>query len=167
MNLTDNVVYRWLRLRSLHQLHAGCSRGLVRRNDCLHHKSPYVVYSYRPKTLLRGEWSSARTGLRDGGEVLLGVEDVVEEVGQGIHRDQGDDLHHVREGVARSNHDLHIVVSDVPTGLNDLTSDLDSGIPLRVSGMALSGEYYVFSRKLGHMLCRKADLGQAVIAAVH
>src|SRR3569623_133348 len=159
MNLNDNVVYRWLRLLSLHQLHAGCSRGLVRRNDCLHHISPYVVYSYRPKTLQRVEWSSDRTGLRDGGEVLLGVEEVVEEVGQGLHRDKGDDLHLVRVGVARRNHDLLIVVIDVTTGLNDLTSELDSGIPLRVAGMALSGEDDGVSRKLGHMLGRKAVHG--------
>ena len=36
MNLNDEVVYRWLRLGPLHQLHPGRSRSLVRHNDCLH-----------------------------------------------------------------------------------------------------------------------------------
>src|SRR5438874_3458806 len=36
MNLNDDVVYRCLRLGSLHQRHPGCSRSLVRHNDRLH-----------------------------------------------------------------------------------------------------------------------------------
>jgi hypothetical protein len=36
MNLNHHVVYRYLRLGPLHQLHPGRSRSLVRHNDCLH-----------------------------------------------------------------------------------------------------------------------------------
>jgi len=36
MNLNDDVVYRYLRLGPLHQLHPGRSRSLVRYHDRLH-----------------------------------------------------------------------------------------------------------------------------------
>jgi len=36
MNLNDDVVYRWLRLGPLHQLHPGLSRSLVHYYDRLH-----------------------------------------------------------------------------------------------------------------------------------
>src|SRR5215472_12585686 len=36
MDLNDDVVYRWLRLGPLRQLHPGRSRSLLRHNDCLH-----------------------------------------------------------------------------------------------------------------------------------
>jgi hypothetical protein len=36
MNLNDHIVYRCLRLRPLHQRHAGRSRSLIRHNDRLH-----------------------------------------------------------------------------------------------------------------------------------
>jgi hypothetical protein len=36
MNLNEDVVYRCLRLGSLHQLHPGRSRSLIRYHDCLH-----------------------------------------------------------------------------------------------------------------------------------
>src|SRR4051812_7059031 len=36
MNLNDDVVYRWLRLGPLHQLHPGRSRSLVRYDNRLH-----------------------------------------------------------------------------------------------------------------------------------
>jgi hypothetical protein len=36
MNLNDDVVYRWLWLGPLGQLHPGHSRTLIRYYDCLH-----------------------------------------------------------------------------------------------------------------------------------
>jgi hypothetical protein len=42
MNLNDDVVYRCRRLGSLHQLHPGRSRSLVRHNDCLHGKGETI-----------------------------------------------------------------------------------------------------------------------------
>src|ERR1051325_7771679 len=45
MNLNDNVVDRWLRLRPLRQLHPGRSRSLVRHHYRLHLSPPCVAYS--------------------------------------------------------------------------------------------------------------------------
>src|SRR5262245_3295555 len=42
MNLNDDVVYRCLRLGTLHQLHRGRSRSLVRHHDRLHRTPPCV-----------------------------------------------------------------------------------------------------------------------------
>src|SRR5262249_40080807 len=45
MNLNDDVVYRWLRLGPLHELHPGRSRSLLRHDDCLHRPPPCVESS--------------------------------------------------------------------------------------------------------------------------
>src|SRR5262245_25957791 len=64
MNLNDNVVYRCLRLGSLHQLHPGRSRGLVRHHDRLHRPPPCVESSpsQLPIHALSQEGLSDRSG---------------------------------------------------------------------------------------------------------
>src|SRR5262249_13587687 len=64
MNLNDDVVYRWLRLRPLNQRHPGRSRSLVRYNDSVHDDFLLGHLSRR--------W---KLGSRDGQGLVLGIDD--------------------------------------------------------------------------------------------
>ena len=77
----------------------------------------------------------------NGGKVLLGIEDVIEKVRQGVHGDQRDDLHDVRIRVAGIADGFQIGVTDMASSLDDFASELDCGIALGVAGMALPSEY--------------------------
>jgi hypothetical protein len=50
MHLHDDVVYRWLRLGTLHQLHSGRSRGLVGYHDCFHRNYLLLKQASVPRT---------------------------------------------------------------------------------------------------------------------
>ena len=76
----------------------------------------------------------------NGGKVLLGIEHVIDEVCQGVHSHQRDDLHDVRIRVAGIADGLQIGVTDVAAGLDDFARKLDGGVPLRIAGMALPSE---------------------------
>src|SRR4051794_36969830 len=80
---------------------------------------------------------SDRAGRRNGGKILLGVEHVVEEVRQGVHRHQRDNLDDVRLRIAGVIDSLHIGVADLSAGLDDLACELDGRVPLRVARMSL------------------------------
>ncbi len=96
--------------------------------------------------------NSDRAGRCDGGKVLLGVEDVVEEVRQGVHGHQRDDLDDVRFGVAGIADSLQIGVADLPAGLDDLARNWTAASrfgslawPLRARMMSSAGSLAICS----------------------
>src|SRR3954449_3712094 len=63
MNLNDDVVYRCLRLGSVHQLHRGRSSSLVRHHDRFHRPSPCVWYVVIFRIPLRTIENTARNSM--------------------------------------------------------------------------------------------------------
>src|SRR4051812_19397442 len=63
MNLNDDVVYRCLRLGSIHQLHSGRSSSLVRHHDRFHRPSPCVWYVVIFRIPLRTIENTARNSM--------------------------------------------------------------------------------------------------------